>query len=305
MMDESPLSSLPLVLRMQSDRKIGFAMGILLIGVVAAPFFRNEPLPVAEQLSHPRRQQLNQRLRDREVAVYIPDEEPLQKSAQPDNDSLQWTLHSVIEEFDQQSRQSPAPVHDDNGRRSDLENQNRQSLDGYRTWRPGRQPQSAPKSQSAPKPQPVEKVENRVAESRDESTPAAVTTGLQKLLRPTTERAVTGKPLPPLHVTQPAIAALRSPTSRLIGAGSAPTDDDEVLVAAGAPDRDDPPSNASDFDEHTVQFGETLSSIAAHYFGSQSHYRRIFEANRDRLSSPDKLKVGMRLRIPSAVAQGH
>ena len=29
---------------MHTDRKIGFAMGILLIGIVAALFFRNEPL---------------------------------------------------------------------------------------------------------------------------------------------------------------------------------------------------------------------------------------------------------------------
>ena len=29
---------------MQTDRKIGFAMGILLVGIVAALFFRNEPL---------------------------------------------------------------------------------------------------------------------------------------------------------------------------------------------------------------------------------------------------------------------
>ena len=45
---------------MHPDRKIGIAMGILLIGVVAALFFRNEPLAEEESgLSVSREQQLN------------------------------------------------------------------------------------------------------------------------------------------------------------------------------------------------------------------------------------------------------
>jgi nucleoid-associated protein YgaU len=283
---------------MHSDRKIGFAMGILLIGVVAALFFRNEPLPITDQLSHPRRQQLNQRLRDRDIAVYIPDEQSPPTSTQPDSNSPQWTLHSVVEEFNQESRESPVPVDAQNGRRSDLENQHRQSLDGYRTWRPGK------RTSSATKPAPVTKAERGVDENSTDSSPAAAATGLQKLLRTPDENAPSRRPLPPLHASPPAIAALRSPTTATETSDTLLSDDDQSSEFSTRTDEKTPSQNAAEFDEHTVQFGETLSSIAEHHLGSQSHYRRIFEANRDRLSSPDRLKVGMRLRIPRKLVPG-
>ena len=49
---------------------------------------------------------------------------------------------------------------------------------------------------------------------------------------------------------------------------------------------------------HTVAKGETLSHIAQHYYGKASEYQKIFEANRDQLKDPDKIREGMTLRIP-------
>lgn len=49
---------------------------------------------------------------------------------------------------------------------------------------------------------------------------------------------------------------------------------------------------------HTVADGETLSSIAGKYLGSQARYQEIFQANRDQLKSPNDLKIGMKLNIP-------
>jgi nucleoid-associated protein YgaU len=49
---------------------------------------------------------------------------------------------------------------------------------------------------------------------------------------------------------------------------------------------------------HKVKKGETLSHIAQHYYGKASDYNRIFEANRDQLKDPDKIREGMTLRIP-------
>jgi len=49
---------------------------------------------------------------------------------------------------------------------------------------------------------------------------------------------------------------------------------------------------------HVVVAGETLSSIAGKYLGTQARYLDIFQANRDQLKSPDDLKVGMKLNIP-------
>jgi LysM repeat protein len=50
---------------------------------------------------------------------------------------------------------------------------------------------------------------------------------------------------------------------------------------------------------YTVQKGDTLSEIALKFYGKASEYRRIFEANRDQLSDPDKIRVGQVLKVPS------
>lgn len=49
---------------------------------------------------------------------------------------------------------------------------------------------------------------------------------------------------------------------------------------------------------HAVAKGETLSHIAQRYYGKASEYNRIFEANRNQLSDPDKIREGMTLTIP-------
>ncbi len=49
---------------------------------------------------------------------------------------------------------------------------------------------------------------------------------------------------------------------------------------------------------HTVADGETLSSIAGKYLGSQARYQEVFQANRDQLKSANDLKIGMKLNIP-------
>jgi nucleoid-associated protein YgaU len=49
---------------------------------------------------------------------------------------------------------------------------------------------------------------------------------------------------------------------------------------------------------YTVKAGDTLSAIAKEQLGSASDYPKIFEANRDQLSDPDKIKPGQVLKIP-------
>jgi nucleoid-associated protein YgaU len=57
-------------------------------------------------------------------------------------------------------------------------------------------------------------------------------------------------------------------------------------------------TSASERRTHDVVAGDTLSAIAKRYYGDASKYHRIFEANRDQLSDPDKIKVGQKLKIP-------
>jgi nucleoid-associated protein YgaU len=49
---------------------------------------------------------------------------------------------------------------------------------------------------------------------------------------------------------------------------------------------------------YTVQPGDSLSKISKQFYGDANKYMTIFEANKDKLSDPDKIKPGMDLRIP-------
>ena len=49
---------------------------------------------------------------------------------------------------------------------------------------------------------------------------------------------------------------------------------------------------------YTVQSGDTLSKIAKEHLGDANAYMKIFEANKDKLSDPDKIQVGQVLTIP-------
>lgn len=49
---------------------------------------------------------------------------------------------------------------------------------------------------------------------------------------------------------------------------------------------------------YTVVSGDSLSKIAKHMYGDGNHWMQIFEANRDKLSDPDRISPGQVLRIP-------
>jgi nucleoid-associated protein YgaU len=49
---------------------------------------------------------------------------------------------------------------------------------------------------------------------------------------------------------------------------------------------------------YTVQPGDTLGKIAKTHLGSADAYMKIFEANRDQLTDPDKIRPGQVLRLP-------
>jgi len=64
-----------------------------------------------------------------------------------------------------------------------------------------------------------------------------------------------------------------------------------AAAAAGA-------SAASAPRTYTVQPGDNLSKISKQFYGDANKYMKIFEANRDKLSDPDKIRAGMDLLIP-------
>jgi nucleoid-associated protein YgaU len=53
--------------------------------------------------------------------------------------------------------------------------------------------------------------------------------------------------------------------------------------------------------QYTVVAGDTLRRIAQRFYGDESQWPRIFEANRDQISDPDQISVGWVLRIPGFI----
>jgi nucleoid-associated protein YgaU len=49
---------------------------------------------------------------------------------------------------------------------------------------------------------------------------------------------------------------------------------------------------------YVVVAGDSLSKIAKRCYGDANQWRRIFEANRDRIRDPDLIQPGWKLRIP-------
>lgn len=60
-----------------------------------------------------------------------------------------------------------------------------------------------------------------------------------------------------------------------------------------------PVSTDNPYTQHyVVQKGDTLSKIAGEFYGDPTLYPRIFDANRDLLVDPNRIKPGQKLRIP-------
>ena len=49
---------------------------------------------------------------------------------------------------------------------------------------------------------------------------------------------------------------------------------------------------------YTVKAGDTLSKIAREHLGDGNAYMKIFNANQDQLTDPDKIKPGQVLKLP-------
>ena len=78
-------------------------------------------------------------------------------------------------------------------------------------------------------------------------------------------------------------------------AAAAPTPAAGAVVTAGAPAKT---AAAAAGKVHVVEKGDTLGAIAKKFYGKAGAYMKIFEANKDILTDPDKIKPGQKLRIP-------
>lgn len=58
------------------------------------------------------------------------------------------------------------------------------------------------------------------------------------------------------------------------------------------------PEAVSKDEFYEIVSGDTLGAIAVRYYGKASAYTKIFEANRDIISDPNKIYPGQKIRIP-------
>jgi nucleoid-associated protein YgaU len=76
----------------------------------------------------------------------------------------------------------------------------------------------------------------------------------------------------------------------------------EALTTASDNNLYQPPAGSSKMNTqqriHIVSKGETLSSISLQYYGTSSLTKKIFDANRDKIKSPNKLLAGSKIVIP-------
>jgi 5'-nucleotidase/UDP-sugar diphosphatase len=78
-------------------------------------------------------------------------------------------------------------------------------------------------------------------------------------------------------------------------ASPAPSPSAAVSAAATAA----PTADVAGGTSYDVQAGDTLAIIADKQYGDASQWRRIYDANKDAIGAdPDKLKLGMTLKIP-------
>ncbi|MEV4855472.1 LysM peptidoglycan-binding domain-containing protein [Pantoea agglomerans] len=73
---------------------------------------------------------------------------------------------------------------------------------------------------------------------------------------------------------------------------------DELLHAVDKNVEDKSVAAAGSNRTYTVKSGDTLSAIAKQFYNDASQYMKIFEANKNLLSSPDKIAPGQVLTIP-------
>lgn len=66
-------------------------------------------------------------------------------------------------------------------------------------------------------------------------------------------------------------------------------------LRAPAPKPEEPEEKAEFYE---IVSGDTLGGIAKNYYGKASQYMRIFEANREIISDPNKIYPGQKIRIP-------
>ena len=98
---------------------------------------------------------------------------------------------------------------------------------------------------------------------------------------------------------QPTAAPTVVPAASVASPQRPPLASPGTVSSPAAPVSAPSPSPVGDEQTYEVQAGDTLLSIAQQFYGDQTLWRPIYDANRDVIgSNPDALKPEMKLKIP-------
>lgn len=106
------------------------------------------------------------------------------------------------------------------------------------------------------------------------------------------------------RVAGPSVEETRSRLNEMAGSGRrfltaiAPAPPQEEPPTAPGEEPAEPPANGAG-PTYMVQPGDTLSKIAQEIYGDFRLWSLIYEANRDQISNPSMIRVGMTLKIPA------
>ncbi len=72
----------------------------------------------------------------------------------------------------------------------------------------------------------------------------------------------------------------------------------EVIPSVSVEDNQPESTQEAEVSYYTVKPGDTLAGIAEKVYNDRTAWRRIYQANRDKLANPDALQVGQKIIIP-------
>ena len=225
---------------MNRDMKIGLVLGLLLLGTVAAIFFRNDPSPEAQTPHLENPEALAEELKDTEGPKPY-----LQDSSFANGRDQEFVKFDEIQTDDKFSALSDS---------SPFFN-NESSYEGLPATPAKNRSLTQEKNWFEDRSQPPSPITKREAATNNHHT--ANRSSPQQAWDALSNRAI--------EKVRPKRAA-----------------------------------SASEIRIHRVRPGETLSSLATYYLGSDSRYMELYQLNKDVLKNPNRLQVGMTLRIPPA-----
>ena len=94
--------------------------------------------------------------------------------------------------------------------------------------------------------------------------------------------------------TQAPVRTQRSPLTQ----GAAPLYPGRPQVIYQKPAADTLKKEGTVRQAYTVEKGDTLQKISKKFYGTTRHWKKIYEANKELLKSPDKIRPGQILNIP-------